>query len=380
MAVPLLDVARTLRHALAELDPSLVTGDDAALLAEELAATEKACAAGRARAAVRAAECRSHERRGFPDAADWLARAAGTSRGDAAAAMATAAAADRLPATAASLAAGRLSLGQAQVIARTEAECPGSEADLLALAQGSSLASLQDEARRRRLAAVDPDELHRRQHRARELRHWRDELGMVRLAGALPPEVGVPIVNRLDAGADRLRRAATAGEPEPRAAYAADALVSLMSRQGIGKGSTDLVLVCSLDAYRRGHVHDGEACHVVGGGPVPVSVVRRIGSDAFLKAVLHEGVRIDTVAHFGRHIPAELRTALDLGPPPHFEGVVCDHDGCGRCYGLEWDHVDPVANGGATSYDNLRARCWPHHRAKTERDRQAGWLGTWAPP
>ena len=36
--------------------------------------------------------------------------------------------------------------------------------------------------------------------------------------------------------------------------------------------------------------------------------------DAFIKAVTHDGVRIGTVAHFGRHIPAELRTALELGP------------------------------------------------------------------
>ena len=86
-------------------------------------------------------------------------------------------------------------------------------------------------------------------------------------------------------------------------------------------------------------------------------------------------MRIHTVAHFGRHIPAELRTALELGPPPGFDGVECVEEGCGRRYGLEWDHVDPVANGGPTSYDNLKARCWPHHRAKTERDRQAGLSG-----
>jgi hypothetical protein len=37
--------------------------------------------------------------------------------------------------------------------------------------------------------------------------------------------------------------------------------------------------------------------------------------------------------------------------------------------------VNPVANGGETSFDNLKARCWPHHRQKTERDRAAGLLG-----
>ena len=113
---------------------------------------------------------------------------------------------------------------------------------------------------------------------------------------------------------------------------------------------------------------------------MPVEVARRTGSDAFVKAVVHDGVRIESVAHFGRHIPAELRTALELGPAPDFDGVTCVEENCGRRHGLEWDHVDPVANGGATSYENIKPRCWPHHRAKTDRDRAAGLLGWWAGP
>ena len=38
------------------------------------------------------------------------------------------------------------------------------------------------------------------------------------------------------------------------------------------------------------------------------------------------------------------------------------------------DHIDPVANQGPTSYENLAARCYPHHREKTDRDRAAGLL------
>ena len=69
------------------------------------------------------------------------------------------------------------------------------------------------------------------------------------------------------------------------------------------------------------------------------------------------------------------RQALQLGAPPDFEGAHCVDEGCGRRHGLEWDHLDPVANGGVTSFDNLVARCWPHHRDKTVRDRAAGRLG-----
>ncbi|MBV8159731.1 MAG: HNH endonuclease, partial [Acidimicrobiia bacterium] len=67
-------------------------------------------------------------------------------------------------------------------------------------------------------------------------------------------------------------------------------------------------------------------------------------------------------------------TALELGGPPDFDGVRCSVAGCGRRYGLEWDHEDPVAHDGPTSFENVNAKCWPHHQEKTERDRRAGLL------
>ena len=91
-------------------------------------------------------------------------------------------------------------------------------------------------------------------------------------------------------------------------------------------------------------------------------------------------MRIETVAHFGRHIKAELRTALELATPPEFNGTSCTEPTCDRRYHLEWDHVNPRANGGPTSYENLRPRCWPHHQENPERDRKAGLLQGRDPP
>ena len=108
--------------------------------------------------------------------------------------------------------------------------------------------------------------------------------------------------------------------------------------------------------------------------PSRCACAREVPKDAFLKAVVHDGVNIHTVKHFGRHIPAELRTALELGPLPDLDGVTCSEEGCERRYGLEWDHVDPVANGGETSYVNLKPKCEPHHWDKTEEDRKHGKL------
>ncbi|TMM14892.1 MAG: HNH endonuclease, partial [Actinobacteria bacterium] len=77
--------------------------------------------------------------------------------------------------------------------------------------------------------------------------------------------------------------------------------------------------------------------------------------------------------HIGRTLPAELRTALELGDPSGFGGLVCVD--CGKRRGIQRDHIDPVANGGPTAYDNLAGRCWECHQRKTEQDRRAGLLG-----
>ena len=201
---------------------------------------------------------------------------------------------------------------------------------------------------------------------------------MIRVSGAFTPDVGVPVVNRIDTETDRLARAARGddAEVEPFERTAADAVAKLILDGGTPKSrSAELVLVCDVGAYWRGHTHPGEVCQVIGGGPVPVSVARDLSTEAFIKAVLHDGVAIGTVAHYGRHIRAELRTALGLGPPPLFEGAVCMDEGCDRRYHLQWDHLDPFAHGGPTSFDNLGPRCTPHHREKTRRDREDGLLG-----
>jgi hypothetical protein len=113
---------------------------------------------------------------------------------------------------------------------------------------------------------------------------------------------------------------------------------------------------------------------VIGGGPVPVSVVRAAAVSAFVKVAVRDRKKLHAIVHYGRKFPVELRTALDLGDPQRFDGAVCSEEGCDRRYGLEWDHVDPVNNGGPASYENMKAECGPHHWEKTERDRKAGLL------
>ena len=382
MGAPVLTAAEELCREIASFDPAAYSGADCALLAEALSKTEKACSGARARAAARAVSCGAHKERGFADGADWLAKKTGTSRAEARADLDTASSLEDLPATADAVAKGEVSMKEAAEVARGEADNPGSEEQLVELAKDKGLGAVKEEVRKRGLEKHEAEDLATRQHRARYFRHWRDELGMVRFSGALPPTAGIGIVNRIEAEAARLRRdAGPQGREVSFDAHAADALVSMLGGHGRGPSPrADLVVVVDLAAYRRGHAHPGETCHIVGGGPVTVDFARDIADDGFVKAVTHDGVRIETVAHFGRHIPAELRTALELGGPPAFDGVRCTEPGCSRRYGLEWDHVDPVAHNGPTSYDNLSARCKPHHWQKTEQDRQAGLFEPPPPP
>jgi hypothetical protein len=379
--------------ALVSFQPEAYSGEDCAGLAEKLAVLEKVSSVARMGAAARAGACGAHRERGFAEVADWMARATGSTAGSVKAALETVAALESQPEAKAALAAGELSFAQAKELIKTEAAVPGSTADLLEVAKTESFRTLRDRARDRRVRALDPEELHARQHAAMYHRQWVTPLGTIAYAGELPPEMGVPFANILDAETDRLWLKAHRGAKQDgtwsgaevelrRSRLAAQAFVQMIKNGG-GKGKAgraDINIVVDLRAWRRGHAHDGEPCHIIGGGPIPVSLAKELAREAFLKAVLHDGTDIHSIAHFGRRYPAVLRTALDLGAPPDFKGAVCADPNCDRSYHLQRDHIDPVANGGLTSYANNQLLCPPNHRIKTNQDRKAGLLRRKEPP
>jgi hypothetical protein len=300
---------------LAAAEPGTSTPARCAEIAEELARTEKACAVARARFAARAAESSEHRKRGFADASDWMAAASGSSRREARDALTTVSQAG--PELRDALVAGEVSLEQGAEIASAPAQ---HETELIARARNSGLGALRDTARKRRLAAMDVEQLHAQRQTAREAVHWQDKsLGMICGRFALPPEVGVPLINRLDRETDRVWRAAKrAGISMTREQCAADALVSLC-RSGTkqDKERADVVFVVDLNAQVRGYALPGEACHIVGGGPVPLSVVQEELRDAFIKVALHDGTKVDTIIHYGRRRPRCCSRFLTSVPRPN---------------------------------------------------------------
>jgi len=203
-----LQAAAALREALAQFEPGLLSGRDCARVADELAATEKACAAARVLAAGKAVAAGAHREDGFQDGAAWLAQQSGTTAGQARQALDMAGRLPDCPDTKAALLAGDISLAQAGEIMQAQSERPGAEQALLPVARQGDLSRLREQAREHRWAHTQVEDLHRRQQQARFFRHWRDRLGMVCFSGALPPETGIPFVRRVERATFRARRQA----------------------------------------------------------------------------------------------------------------------------------------------------------------------------
>jgi hypothetical protein len=138
-------------------------------------------------------------------------------------------------------------------------------------------------------------------------------------------------------------------------------------------------VLVSHEVAKRGwkDVKDGEFCQIPGVGPVAPQVAREIAQDAFLNGVFYDGNDLRNFKRWTRNIPVEVQVALELGPPPEFDGVKCVV--CGNRFRPERDHEEPHSTGGPASTTNLGWKCDPCHDAKTERDRKNGKLKPRAP-
>lgn len=359
-----------LEKANADLEPELMTAADARRAMTTFARAEKLAAFGRTILARKI------------DDADEVARATGTSVGKAKATVETARALRDAGEVQDAFAGGDISLDQATEIARAEVASPGSATELLKTAATRPFQALRDDARKVVLEAEQKRGLAERQRHARSARSHIDELGMVTINLRFEPHIGTPIVNRAEAEAARLNRTAKCdGDQEPFERHLADAYAGIFSGSSIKPHSSrpELVVVVSHEVATRGwtDVRNGEVCKIPGVGPIAPKVARDLAADAFLTGVVLDGTDLRAIKRWTRSIPVEVRLALELGEPPHFDGMRCVD--CGKRFRPEKDHVEPHCRGNPASIENMEPRCWGCHRAKTEKDRKAGKL-TPAPP
>ncbi len=385
--------------ALDEHDPS---GDPTAFIAL-LARHRHRIAAIESRCAHQAAEAQRWRREGYRSADDWLARTTGSSSRDAKRRLATADRLSELPTVRAAAERGDLSPDQTFEVARGAAADPTKVRHLLGVARRCDLHRLRESASEAVAQAdPDPENTRRRIHRKRAMRTWVDAEGAWHLSLKGTTLDGAICESRIDNIADRIFRAAyRTGVREPREAYRFDAAVLLLTgrqpdfitgrqpqepwtapaasedsapdarsayantksdpRAAISTTppKRDVLIHIDFAALLRGRVLSGERCHIAGVGSVPIEIAADLEANPFIKAVIRDGTEIKSVAHFGRHIPAELRTAIEANCDR------CENPGCGSTFFLEVDHLLEYAKGGPTAYANLDRLCSHCHNLKT---------------
>ena len=378
-------------------DASSLSPQAALRVVDELGVIRRVVDGMTAKAAKRAVDGDAHV--GF--AAKAVAHTLGVATGEVRAAIETATLLESLPATDRAVREGLLSARAAQMIAYAATHNPRAEADLLDVAD-RGLVPLRDACVAARAAVEDPAGRSARQRKLREWAMGPDGDGMLAGRFRFTPEVGGFLKSAIETQQQRIYRNHKSGEHESLAAYAADAVADLILGTATAAApdaeidpgaptlddTTSVTPVTTADATPitkgvdavvhividhgtviRGGTADGEVCEIPGVGPVDVNWVKELLGSAFLTVVIKKGKDILTVAHLGRHVPAEVMTALLVS------GRECDIEGCNNRGYLERDHAHDHAQGGPTSFANLGWLCYLHHRLKS-----SGWqLGPAAP-
>jgi len=361
-------VAGALSRYLSQLDPDRITISRAAELYGLFAEIRRLAAAGELLLAPRAVEARDWKDLGHRSAAAWMAATSGTGLGEAISTLETAGRLETLPATADALRNGSLSTQKAKEIAAVAVRRPQAEGELLQIAATGTMKALKQGCRRVSAQGASSEEENARYaaiHAGRYFRHWTDPDGAFKGEFKLTPVQGARLLSSLDVRANALfDEARKTKSHEPAHAYAADALVDLVTGARSAEARAGTVVHVRVDAaaLRRGYTATGEVCEIAGVGVVPVATAQALLPEAFVKVLVTDGVDVTTVCHVGRSVSAHLRSAIEERDP------TCVVPGCDVATGLEIDHWQTdFAAGGPTALANLARVCHFHHAMKTYR-------------
>ena len=202
----------------------------------------------------------------------------------------------------------------------------------------------------------EPEEIDARQQRDRSLT-WRTEAdGMIVGSFRLPPLAGAAVVAVIEAnvhrsttdGGNDASKDASATRKAVRSTIRqqrADALVSSLTSGG-STVSTEVIL----------HVR-GDGCTMNDGTPVVDTVVERIASESFIRAMIHNAEsRPINVSERHRHPTRRQRLVVE-----ERDGACVD---CGATVFLHCDHDPDFATSGRTVVDELKLRCGGCHRRR----------------
>lgn len=359
------EVVEALEGVVAGLDPARTSGADAARLVSLFDRAERMCAAGKTLMVARAVECQEWSHTGARSAPEWLSQLAGVPAGAAQRSLETAKQLADQPEVTDALRSGDISPAQATEIASAVAHDPTAAGRLLRDARTRGFKGLKESCRAVRLAAKSAEEdqaNYDAQRSRRYCRTWVEPDGSGRIDARMDPVSFTRFKACLHPFEEELFSAyRKAGTREPIDRYRADALLALAEAAGGAPTNTKVrvpatvIVVVAREALLRGHALDGERCEIEGFGPVPVAVAREIMGDAFLAAVVTDGVDIRRVVHLGRHPTRMQKTALAVRDPH------CVVPPCERTHGLETHHFPPFEKSRHTTLDELARVCSGHH-------------------
>jgi hypothetical protein len=381
-----------LRDAAASLvrsaTPGLCSGDEAERAAALFGETEQLAASGVALFTPVVLKTGSYAKTG-DSAADWLAKAVGSSAGQAKSRLAAAERAAVDPKMTEALHDGRLSSEQLKQVAKGASEAPGSTGPLLELvARGASHQELSDTVARERAAHRSRESERIRDERVRSLRHlrWRqDPEGGIRGEFFCPEVQWARVAPLLEREAKGRWKGAGDGSSSSYDAHRLDAFIAMLGRSGGSSGSggpgggssgwggpsgrggpragfgarPHAVVIVNAEALRRGTTEGDEECEIDGVGPVSVAAASELIGEGGLSYVVREGVDIRTVTTHTRAVAACIDIALLI------RDRICAVPGCGKRLGLERDHLVEHAKGGPSEFKNLVRLCAEHHDLKT---------------
>jgi hypothetical protein len=322
---------------------------------------------------------------GFRSCAHWLTWRIGLDPGAARERVRVARALGTLPRLAQALARGELSYSKVRALTRVAT--PETEERLLKVGRVGTAEHIERIVRGwRRVDRIAEAKESIGRHRARGLRVYQDDDGMLVIHGRLEPEAGAVFRKALEAAREALyrrrsnvsaERAVSAETLDPVTGrivcedhpaldqQQADALALVAEtalHRGIDPGTAgeryqvvvhvDAAVLADVDAPGQSVVEDG--VHV------SAETSRRLGCDATRVIMRHDAEgHVTEVGARTRTIPPALRRAHE------HRDQGCRFPGCGVRFG-QGHHIQHWANGGPTTLSNLTMLCRRHHRAVHE--------------
>jgi len=377
-ATEVLELLARARDVCARLEPSTVGLAEVPAVFDALTELDRLAGGAVLRLAARYEEAGAWKRNGARSPEDDIARKTGTGTGRARRALSTSKRLRSQPKTDTAVRSGTVSPEQADEVSEGAGAAPEAEDELLDTARRAPMHDLRRRvAEERARADRDREARAARLHRNRGVRRWDDGDGMANLLLRLPGESMATVDARLKPLIDRaFADAKDAGRFEPVEAYAADVVRDLLLSEPAegesGTGSSGpsgvagrqavrpekkVVAFIDAEALNRGWVEGDETCEIAGVGPVAVSAVRRLLSDAFLTVVFRKGTDVLNVTHLGRQVTATQRTALEA------RGCRCER--CGSRHLLDIDHNEGWTLTHDTRIEDLSWLCWHCHELKT---------------